>query len=287
MREEKIIVDGINVYLDDGVRKWASARRPYYRLRGKRVTEQQAFEIIRRADTFFSWYLKLDGHYEECIRDLNFNMWWFASNHCPEKYGWIHPSGVVGLNGITQKYPTVNEFIEEWSTYIRNFPFLDLVIGVTCWDEQCPERWEEHGKIYKLPYKEFKEQSNILDFIDLERRRFEEAVELGIWVHDGIIEIMNAERAVEVYLRYEKQYEEQNRRIYMPEYYSNFQPDIVTRNYLHRCLAAYGIADPEKLIQEKTSPYQTENLKDDIYSDNHNSDKDDSDIERGDKQSPV
>ena len=29
------------------------ARRPYYRVRGKRVTEEQAFEIIRRCDDSF------------------------------------------------------------------------------------------------------------------------------------------------------------------------------------------------------------------------------------------
>lgn len=88
----------------------------------------------------------------------------------------------------------------------------------------------------------------------------ENSIEIGVWLHNGIVEIMDHRRAYEKYIEYEHFYEESDPRIYMSKYYSTFQPDIVTREYLRKCLRAYGIDDPEKLISERTHPYQTENL---------------------------
>ena len=286
IRQEKTVIRGAEVIFDGGTRDWnAMARRPYYRLRGKRITEEQALEVIRRCDTFFSWDMHLDGDYDyddndnespECIRPINFNMWWFASNHLPDKYGWVHPNGIVGLNAIMQKYPNTQELIDEWTVIAKNFPFLDLVIAITDWDEICLERHTARDEIFGSRYmdktiseEEFSRRWADIDFIDFERddtRRenfgetFESAIEIGVWIHEGIVEIMDHRRAYEKYIEYEHLYEESDARIYMPEYYGTFQPDIVTREYLRKCLRAYGVTDPEKLISERTHPYETENL---------------------------
>lgn len=38
---------------DKEVQRYISTRRPYYRMRGKPISEEQAFEIIRRTERFF------------------------------------------------------------------------------------------------------------------------------------------------------------------------------------------------------------------------------------------
>ena len=67
------------------------------------MTREQAFEIIRRTDTFFSWELHLKN--KDYLDSIHFNNWIILKNHYPAGYGWIHTDGTVGLNGITQTYP--------------------------------------------------------------------------------------------------------------------------------------------------------------------------------------
>lgn len=50
MREEKMTIDGIDVYFDTGVRELESAAYPYCRIRGRRLTEEQSIEVIRHRD---------------------------------------------------------------------------------------------------------------------------------------------------------------------------------------------------------------------------------------------
>ncbi len=245
--------DGIEVTIDKEVKDWDScARRPYYQLRGKRITEEQAFDIISLTDSFFDFYSE---HFRNRCPSMNFNMWWFNSNHYPEKYGWVHPNGIVGSNGITAKYPNIQELIEEWTGYLTFFPYLDLVAAISSWNELSPRKWDilfarmkqrNHASHYGYEYEEDK------DFL--------EHLQIGIWVHDGKLEILNPERTAEKYMEYEAKYAEPDHRVYVPEYYSDFQPDIVTRDYLKRCIRAYGIEDAETFLQEKVRAYEIENL---------------------------
>jgi hypothetical protein len=42
------------IIIPDGLDYDGNVRRPYYRMRGKPVTKEQAFELIRRTDNFFA-----------------------------------------------------------------------------------------------------------------------------------------------------------------------------------------------------------------------------------------
>lgn len=271
IRQEKTTIDGVEVILDGWTRTWKSdVKYPYYRMRGKRVTEEQAFEVIRRCDDFFSGHpLSFHNKYPECINLFHFYIEWFNLQHCSGGFGWMRPNGIVGLNHNTSRWPETDELLETWTELAKNFPFLDLVIAITKWESWCRERNHEPDEIIRryTAIKKAKNEEignideNDIDFIDLERDdsireskddTFQNAIDIGVWVHDGILEIMEPNRTYEKYLEYERLYEEPDTRIYMTEYYDTFQPDFCGDDYLYKCLRAYGIDDPEKFLSEQT-----------------------------------
>lgn len=84
-------LNNTNIVIDEEVSRYdTNTRRPYFQLRGKKVTEDQAFDIIRKTDRFFQWEAKIP----EVIQTLHFPNWWFCKNHYPTHYGWCHPSGM-------------------------------------------------------------------------------------------------------------------------------------------------------------------------------------------------
>lgn len=243
----------IKILVDDQFdREWSPCgRRPYYQMRGKRITEQQAFDIICKTDRFF--YLNCSKNFKNHISSLNFYNDWFLYDSF-ERDGWVHPNGIIGTNSIMGKYPTVDEFAHEWARYLYNFPYLDLIIGITWWDEMSHEKFVKYGDSCA---KGFDDVDPLAYF---EYKDFCENIQVGIWVHDRKIEIIDKERTIKIYKKYEKLYEEKDHRVYFPDYYEDFQPDITTIDYLKKCLLTYGITDAEKFLSEKLRPYELERL---------------------------
>ncbi len=237
----------IKILVEDEFSKgWCPlGRRPYYQMRGKRISEEQAFEVISRTDCTLADDLKLEGS----IPYYNFRNDWFGYFSLP-RHGWVHPNGIVGTNSIMQKYPTVDEFAHEWAIYLYNFPFLDLIVGITWWNEMSVERYEI---LHSIPFNKRNDYAGYDDFYD--------NIEAGIWVHDRKIEIINKEKTIEVYKQYEELYEEKDQRVYFYQYYEDFQPDITTMEYFKKCLASYGITDCEEFFSQKFYPRQLERLK--------------------------
>lgn len=222
------------IIVDEEVREFKSfARRPYYRMRGKKVTVDQAFDIIRRVDNVFRFGTGTIREHADYIGSLNFDSWIFDRHHYPQHYGWIHADGTVGCDGITQKYPDIDEFIAEWFIKMMAFPYLDLVIAVTDWDETPPSA--SSGFTYKCnPY-------------DRTIPTFEESIVCGIWVHNPFLEIMGPKRTVKKYAEYVKLYEDKNRVKYLSEYYQDNGIVQADENYLKKCIEAYGLNADEEL----------------------------------------
>ncbi|WP_320936763.1 hypothetical protein [Enterocloster lavalensis] len=222
------------IIVDEEVREFKSfTRRPYYRMRGKKVTADQAFDIIRRVDNVFRSGTSAVQEHADYIGSMNFDSWIFDRHHYPRHYGWIHADGTVGCDAITQKYPDVDEFIAEWFIKMMAFPYLDLVIAITDWDESPPSA--ASGFTYKYnPY-------------DRTIPTFEESIVCGIWVHDQVLEIMSPKRTVKKYAEYVKLYEGKNRDKYLPEYYQDNGIVQADENYLKRCIEAYGLNADEEL----------------------------------------
>ena len=85
-----IKVDGVS---EDDLRFLHYTRRPYYQMRGRSVSREQAFDIIRRTDNFFNWDMETIGNRKEFVRCINFDNWLIMKNHYPKGYGWIHALG--------------------------------------------------------------------------------------------------------------------------------------------------------------------------------------------------
>ena len=224
------------IALDDDLRFDGSVRRPYYRMRGKPVTKEQAFDIIRRTDRFFEEIDEI-----RCSDDFvgceYFDNWLIHANHYPRNFGWIHADGTVGTNSITQTYPEMYHIVNEWLLKLMKFPYLDLVIAVTCWDELPNALWEDLGKdSFKAKSHEF-EVSNDL---------FISGVEIGIHIHDKILEVLNPRQAIKRFKDYSKLYEK-NKEVYIPEYYQENGIVQVDMPYIRRCIEAYGLDADEML----------------------------------------
>ncbi len=244
----------IKILVDEKFDKgWSPVgRRPYYQMRGKRISEQQAFDIICKTDMLFSSHsFGLDNR----LPSINFDNNWFSYGGM-SRQGWVHPNGIIGTNSTTYKYPTVDEFAHEWASYLYHFPFLDLIIGITWWDEVSPRKWKMLRERCKNRMFDVSNEMKYLEYND-----FCNNIEAGIWVHDGRIEIIDREQTIEVYKKYEKLYEEKDHRIYCHEYYEDFQPDVTTLEYLKKCLLTYGITDAEEFLKQKLRPNELEKIK--------------------------
>ena len=219
---------------EQDIKDVSHVRRPYYRMRGKKVTRQQAFDIIRRTDNFFRNSNKVTNH-PEYVGNINFDNWLIEKNHYPSGYGWIHADGTVGANAITQKYPETEEFVVEWLLKLMAFPYLDLIIAITCWDEvpwEVMEDENERKRFYSPAYDE----------------KFYDAVRLGIYVHNQKIEILDRKSTLKKYKEYEKQYGEGFEK-YQSDYYMKREIEQVSQSDLEACFAAYGLDAEEELRQ--------------------------------------
>lgn len=86
-------------------------RRPYYRMRGKSVSKEQAFDIIRRTDNFFALYIDNIKEHRDFVSCIDFDNWLIMKNHI--SMGWIHADVTIGVNDITQKYPEIETMLME------------------------------------------------------------------------------------------------------------------------------------------------------------------------------
>lgn len=220
----------------DGWDSWAAY--PYYRLRGPRVTEDQAFEIISKLDMVLDemYGIKtnkviISTNHIKGISDLSIN--WFLDNWTLQ--GWRRPDEIIGINGITDRYPELDKILNQLYTLIKHFPFINFVWATTNWDEIPPECWNEDDFNSKQAYEE-----DCVDFTD--------NIDILFYVHDRKIEIIQGELAKQKYEEYNTLYGS-NEKEFIRHYYmtghtlsDKYDKSIVNRKYLEKCLSTYGMS---------------------------------------------
>lgn len=220
---EKIINIDISIPTDDdSIRRFEYIRRPYYRMRGKSVTSEQAFDIIRKTDNFFRTYIEEISEHPDYVGCVNFDNWLIDPCHFPKGYGWVHTDGTIGCNSITQKYPTLDEILVELVNYLVNFPYLDAVFSFTDYDEVLP---------------------NEGDFIDY--------ASVGFYIHDNKIEVLSKEENKAKYIEYSLKYGVDEYK-FESDYYEKRKKRQVTRDYLSRCIESYGL-NTDKVLNDLPS----------------------------------
>lgn len=232
--------------------EYSEARRNYCRLRGKPVTPEQALDVIRRTDLLFrrGRFNVINNDWNDYVGTYNICNDWFGTHPIHnEYYGWMYPDGTVGSNFITEKYPAPIEFISEMAWLLKAFPYLDMVLAVTNWDEIPEYVWNymddcykdedcEELTVSKEEYnKKCKEQSEIIRTEDY--KGFYDNLWFGVWVHDGTIEILNSNNAAEKFKEYEELYGVEDKLVYTHGYYGDKGESPCDKEYKQRCMDIY------------------------------------------------
>ena len=209
-------------------------RRPYYQLRGKPVSPEQAMEILIRTESLWSW--EFDGNKtlpcyvgSALFRNSCYNIpldW---------RTGWVHPDGTIGQNDMTGfKYPEIREMMEDIVPIVTAFPYLDFFAGLSYRNEQIGDQNDWHPD----------------DWEEYQKEGFTALIECGIWVHDSTIEIVNENKAKELYKTYEKLYEVPNKAIYESDYHTTQEPLELDWNYFRKALELVKMPDLENFLAE-------------------------------------
>ena len=231
-------------------------RRPYFRMRGRPVTEEQAFDIIRRTDNFFRNDM-FQYNLEDLVGDrFILDNVWYSLNFYPHPRGWVRPDGIVGMNDVTGKYPMEEEFLASILPLKEVFTYLDLMIAVTDWDEIPYYLWDlmkksnevENYDLHKKYHDEFERLQTSEDYPD-----FPDHIVYGIWVHDDKVELMAPARAREKYLEYNRLYSGADEAIFTMDYYEKNNIHPADFAYLQRCIRSHGLEDEVLAKYEWTS----------------------------------
>jgi len=159
------------VLLSIGLPKW-----PQMRVVGKKIEKEQAFEIIRRTDTFITRGYKYSSNdhrgdlrmankigmplepkdggdskdYMEYFRKLD--KWrkdwgaieteyvhnsWLSSAYIGGPHGWCSPEGYIYYGDHVGKWPDVETILNEWELLANEFDFLEL--DSVLYDGECGE----------------------------------------------------------------------------------------------------------------------------------------------------
>lgn len=216
--DKLMFLKDINVIYDDKLNLFDSNfRRPAYWMRGKPVTSEQALEIISKTDTFFY------NNPNHCSISF-FASWWFDSCHYPYMYGWCRPDGRIGLDSITQKWSTAQEFIVDAIQLLYNFPYLDMIFII--WSSEEEQIFNQlHTNSYKKEY-EFSEcfMDNINQFI-----------QCGLYIHDNCVELLNPVNTWDIFCKYNRLYGD-DPITYVSKYNMFTKTKWVNQKYLRKCL---------------------------------------------------
>lgn len=136
-------------------------RRPFFMIRGKQVTSEQAMDIISKTDYTFAWHDNmLDGNFnfKNAIQNIANCCWFNLGSDWSTGIGWCYPTGDLYTNDCTDvKYVDFDGFLGEAYELKENFPFLDMIMVVTDWNEMPDEIFynKEGVDYYKLYRKHF------------------------------------------------------------------------------------------------------------------------------------
>lgn len=189
-----------------------SKRRPGYLMRGKSVTQEQAMELFLRSEWETQTYLSPEFR----LHAMNFYTCFTGGERkfFSSIRSWIGLDGLIGNDGITQKYPTMLEFLEELTELAGLFPYLDLIIVVANNDEWGYSFAADHDfgenvvdlNVYLEDrlHEKFENQNPLYSKEDYEREKWQD---WGFVLKDGKVEVLNYQEISAKFQEYYEKYD--------------------------------------------------------------------------------
>lgn len=245
---------GIKDIDENLVMELGNVRRPLMLFRGKPVTVEQTMQLITGEEPLFG-----EGAPKECWfdprgdRGILKNVFYRPGYHWLDT--WVHCDGTIGGNNIfLGKYPEWSEIFPQYMHLAKQYPFLDMVISYTMYNEntcylcsigdtpckgyneecKCKDCAPYVDKI--IYYREIWGESENFSFAELYfgdwdtghvRSDVGDSVVITIWVHNGRTDILFGDRAADKFKEYNSLY-------CSPEYAFMFSADLY--RYDHTCI---------------------------------------------------
>ncbi len=122
--------------LDEEIcRKLSNVRRPLVLVRGKPITVEQTMQLITGEEALFS-----EAMDDACRPGLGRRtralegIFYSPGNVRPST--WVYADGTIGGNMVSRyKYPELDEILDGYMHLGKQYPFLDMVISYTMYDE--------------------------------------------------------------------------------------------------------------------------------------------------------
>ena len=233
----------LDLYEKNGIREEdiyrGFARRPAFILRGSRVTQEQAFEIISHEGAGFMEPQNPDirciasNHEIRLHREPGFS--WIRT--------WIDTKGNIGGNSFTYKYPDEEELLLDNLAYAGRYPYLAYVIIYSTLNEVDWDVYAHHDGC-------------IAPFCDITIGQIMEAFSYAVWVHDGGAEVVDKKRAKELYDRYNAEYEDE--KLFCRDDWDCYVEHLMDEAYLKRLNEVWQLREEEferllKICRERRS----------------------------------
>ncbi|NBH15849.1 hypothetical protein D3Z36_17270 [Lachnospiraceae bacterium] len=266
------MVHAFGAEFPDGIQdvKLPWVRRPLVLVRGKPVSVEQAVQIITGEEPLFEEVYEWEGMGSDPREDRGV----LKNIFYRQGYGWLstwlYSDGTIGGNLIhLGKYPEIEEVVELYSPLAQKYPFLDMVVAYTGYNESCCYSCD--FDIYKCreckPYRD-RIRKYCLDESLVRNRKpgFEElyfrdwfnwhirndvddAVRLTIWIHDSKAEVLFGEKAADKFVEYNKQYyAEEYSFMFSSELYSYGMTCVCSKEFVEDCFEYIG--KPRSLCDE-------------------------------------
>jgi len=226
-------------------------KHPYFRMRGKRVTKEQAFDIISRESVDKrNHFIKRAENIIEESHALQFTE---IKLHHTSRFDWIRswidPDGAVGeTNYCAWKYPDGLRLMEEHMLNAKRYPFLKYVIVYTMHDAVSREDLYYEDGI----------------FHDIEDTIFWGGFEYALWVHDGGVERVDRDKAKELYEEYQSEYPCEE--MFMRDDWNKYIKPYLDEEYVLRLSKAWKQLEEEREEMLSLNIYECktveENFKD-------------------------
>lgn len=227
----------INYIVDEGA-KFSDNRKPYFRMRGKKVTPVQAFDIISKTERTILWNFEL--------LDEQYDFGYFlccAAFESTDHTLFVRPDGYFGINDICGiKYPEQFDLFASLARLLYHFPYLDFVVAFADWEE--------------IPDYAYETLNSTKEYLVYNYEGFEESIDFGIHVYNGTIHHLNKENARKLYEEYNKKYGYANQAIYCEDYYDGCTRELFTNEYIEEVFKVHG-----KKIDDVKNKMACEDLK--------------------------